>query len=145
MELEQNKIEIQEAIDAADRALRSLEGARDSLQAAQGWGIFDMLGGGFFSTWFKHSNMDEAEKLIANAQAALRNFSKELEDVGETIDLSFNNADLLTVADYFLDGLFADFLMQGRIKDAIANVEDTIGRVTAIRSALVQQLEQDPL
>ena len=116
MELEQNKIEIQEAIDAADRALRSLEGARDSLQAAQGWGIFDMLGGGFFSTWFKHSNMDEAEKLIANAQSALRNFSKELEDVGETIDLSFNNADLLTVADYFMDGLFADFLMQGRIR-----------------------------
>ena len=89
--------------------------------------------------------MDEAEKLIANAQAALRNFSRELEDVGETIDLSFNNADLLTAADYFMDGLFADFLMQGRIKDAIANVEDTIGQVTAIRSALVQQLEQDPL
>ena len=145
MELEQKKIEMQEAIDAADRALRSLEGARDYLQAAQGWGIFDMLGGGFFSTWFKHSNMDEAEKLIANAQAALRNFSRELEDVGETIDLSFNNADLLTVADYFMDGLFADFLMQGRIKDAIANVENTIGQVTAIRSALVQQLEQDPL
>ena len=133
MELEQNKIEIQEAIDAADRALRSLEGARDSLQAAQGWGIFDMLGGGFFSTWFKHSNMDEAEKALANAQTALKDFSRELGDVGETIDLNFNNADLLTVADYFLDGFFTDFLMQGRINDAM-------DQVTAIRNALRQKL-----
>ena len=143
MDLEQNKIEIQEAIDAADRALRSLERARDSLLSARGWGVFDMLGGGFFSTMFKHGNMNNAEELLADAQAALRNFSRELEDVGETIDLSFNNADLLTVADYFMDGLFADFLMQGRIRDAIANVEDAIGQVTAIRSALKQQLEQD--
>lgn len=145
MELEQNKIEIQEAIDAADRALRSLERARDSLLSARGWGVFDMLGDGFFSTMFKHGNMNDAEKCLEDAQAALWNFSRELEDAGETIDLSFNNADLLTVADYFMDGLFADFLMQGRIKDAIANVENTIGQVTAIRSALVQQLEQDPL
>ena len=140
MELEQNKIEIQEAIDAADRALRSLEGARDSLQAAQGWGIFDMLGGGLFSTWFKHSNMDEAEKALANAQTALKDFSRELGDVGETIDLNFNNADLLTFADYFMDGLFADFLMQGRINDAIGNVDNTIDQVTAIRNALQQKL-----
>ena len=138
--MEQNKIEIQEAIDAADRALRSLEGARDSLQAAQGWGIFDMLGGGLFSTWFKHSNMDEAEKALANAQTALKDFSRELGDVGETIDLNFNNADLLTFADYFMDGLFADFLMQGRINDAIGNVDNTIDQVTAIRNALQQKL-----
>ena len=36
MEQEQNRIEIQEAIDAADRALRSLERARDSLHSAKG-------------------------------------------------------------------------------------------------------------
>ena len=138
--MEQNKIEIQEAIDAADRALRSLERARDSLHSAKGWGVFDMLGGGFISTWVKHSNMNEAEKSLADVQAALREFRKELDDVDEMIDLSFNNADLLTFADYFMDGLFADFLMQGRINDAIGNVENTIDQVTAIRNALQQKL-----
>ena len=140
MEMEQSKIEIREAIDAADRALLSLEGARVSLLSAQGWGVLDMLGGGLFSTWFKHSNMDEAEKALANAQTALKDFSRELGDVGETIDLNFNNADLLTVADYFLDGFFTDFLMQGRINDAITNVEGTMDQVTAIRNALRQKL-----
>ena len=140
MEQEQNRIEIQEAIDAADRALRSLERARDSLHSAKGWGVFDMLGGGFISTWVKHSNMNEAEKSLADVQAALREFRKELDDVDEMIDLSFNNADLLTFADYFMDGLFADFLMQGRINDAIGNVDNTIDQVTAIRNALQQKL-----
>ena len=140
MELEQNRIEIQEAIDAADRALRSLERARDSLHSAKGWGVFDMLGGGFFSTWVKHSNMNEAEAALADVQAVLREFSKELDDVDEMIDLSFNNADLLTFADYFLDGFFTDFLMQGRINDAITNVEGTMDQVTAIRNALRQKL-----
>ena len=140
MEQEQNKIEIQEAIDAADRALRSLERARDSLHSAKGWGVFDMLGGGFISTWVKHSNMNEAEKSLADVQAALREFRKELDDVDEMIDLSFNNADLLTFADYFMDGLFADFLMQGRINDAIGNVDNTIDQVAAIRNALQQKL-----
>ena len=138
--MEQNKIEIQEAIDAADRALRSLERARDSLHSAKGWGVFDMLGGGFISTWVKHSNMNEAEKSLADVQAALREFRKELDDVDEMIDLSFNNADLLTFADYFMDGLFADFLMQGRINDAIGNVDNTIDQVAAIRNALQQKL-----
>lgn len=140
MEQEQNRIEIQEAIDAADRALRSLERARDSLHSAKGWGVFDMLGGGFISTWVKHSNMNEAEKSLADVQAALREFRKELDDVDEMIDLSFNNADLLTFADYFMDGLFADFLMQGRINDAIGNVDKTIDQVAAIRNALQQKL-----
>jgi hypothetical protein len=140
MEQEQNRIEIQEAIDAADRALRSLERARDSLHSAKGWGVFDMLGGGLFSTWVKHSNMNEAEESLADVQAALREFSRELDDVDETIDLSFNNADLLTFADYFMDGLFTDFLMQGRINDAIGNVDNTINQVTAIRNALQQKL-----
>ena len=140
MELEQNRIEIQEAIDAADRALHSLERARDSLHSAKDLGILDMFGGGFISTWVKHSNMNEAEKSLADVQAALREFSKELDDVDEMIDLSFNNADLLTFADYFMDGLFVDFLMQGRINDAIGNVENTIDQVTAIRNALQQKL-----
>lgn len=140
MEQEQNRIEIQEAIDAADRALHSLERARDSLHSAKDWGILDMFGGGFISTWVKHSNMNEAEAALADVQSALQELSKELDDVDETIDLNFNNADLLTVADYFLDGFFTDFLMQGRINDAITNVEGTMDQVTAIRNALRQKL-----
>jgi len=49
MRQDQYKIELQEAIDAADRALEDLERAKKSLGSAKGWGLFDMFAGGFIS------------------------------------------------------------------------------------------------
>ena len=144
MEQDRYRKELQEAIDAADRALYSLEQARGSLGSARGWGLFDIFAGGFLSTWFKHGSMDDAEEYLADAQEALREFSRELGDVGEMIDLSYNRTDLLTFADYFADGLLADLLMQSRIGEAAANVDDTIERVTEIRNKLLQELRDLP-
>ena len=42
--------EIREAIDAGERAIISLRAAQDKLNSARNWGIFDMVGGGFFSS-----------------------------------------------------------------------------------------------
>ena len=41
--------EKKEAIDAGNRALQSLKDAQNHLNNAKNWGIWDMLGGGFFS------------------------------------------------------------------------------------------------
>ena len=40
--------EKREAIDAGNRALRSLRTARENLNSAKNWGLADMFGGGFF-------------------------------------------------------------------------------------------------
>ena len=141
MEQDQYRKELQEAISAADRALISLEQARRSLGSARGWGLYDMVAGGFFSTMFKHSSMNKAEGHLKEAQAALRAFSRELDDVDEMVDFSYNRTDLLTIADYFADSFLVDFLMQGRIKDAVRNVDDTIRKVTSIRDKLKQELD----
>ena len=140
MKQEEFEKEIQEAIDAADRALYCLEQARKSLGSAKGWGLYDMIAGGFFSTMFKHSSMNKAEGYLEDAQTALREFSRELDDVDEMIDFSYNKTDILTFADYFADSFLVDFLMQGRIKDAVRNVDDTIQKVTSIRNKLQQKL-----
>ncbi len=89
----------------------------------------------------KHGSMNDAEDCLAEAQAALRDFSRELEDVDEMIDLSYNKTDLLTFADYFADGFLVDFLMQGRIREAAGNVEDTIDKVTLLRDRLQLKLQ----
>ena len=47
------KREMQEAVQAGERALQSLYAARDKLGSARNWGIFDMLGGGFISDFVK--------------------------------------------------------------------------------------------
>ena len=107
MDKDQFKKEIQEAITAADRALYSLEQARKSLCSARGWCLYDMFAGGFISTMFKHGSMNKAEGYLKDAQTALREFNRELDDVDEMIDFSYNRTDLLTFADYFAD-CFAD-------------------------------------
>lgn len=141
MERKQYKKEIEEAIDAADRALYDLNRAQKSLGSAKNWGLFDMFAGGFISSMIKHGSMDEAERYLRAAQDSLRNLGRELDDVDEMIDFSFNRTDLLTFADFFADNFIADFLMQGRIKEAKRNVDETIGKVTMIRNKLQQELQ----
>lgn len=58
MSNEMMKREMQEAVQAGERALQSLYAARDKLGSARNWGIFDMLGGGFISDFVKHSKMN---------------------------------------------------------------------------------------
>ena len=47
-------MEIREAIDAGERALRSLREAKSSLGSARGWGIVDIIGGRGLSGLIKH-------------------------------------------------------------------------------------------
>ena len=54
--------EIREAIDAGNRAMDALDEALGHLKTAHGLGIWDMLGGGFFSTMLKHSKIDQAQQ-----------------------------------------------------------------------------------
>mgnify|MGYP004493954005 CR=1 FL=1 len=60
--------EIREAIDAGNRAMDALDEALGHLKTARGLGIWDMLGGGFFSSFLKHSKMDDAQRAKQYAQ-----------------------------------------------------------------------------
>ena len=68
--------EKREAIEAGQRALSSLRTAKENLNSAKNWGLVDMFGGGFFSTMFKHSKMDQARQNMEQAKYDLRSFSK---------------------------------------------------------------------
>ena len=76
------KKEVQEAIAAGEKALRSLYAAEEKLKSAGDWGLFDMFGGGFFSSYMKHSKIRDAEALLERAKEHLLVFQRELKDVG---------------------------------------------------------------
>ena len=137
MENQFNK-EIQEAIQAANHALACLRQADAYLQSAKNWGLFDMLGGGALTTFFKHSKMDDARYEMERAKRALQGFRKELADVDQRLHLSLEIGDFLTFADYFFDGLIADWLVQSKIQDAKAQVENAIIQVRQIREDLLR-------
>ena len=129
--------ERQEAIDAGERALDSLYGVRKELESAGNWGLLDMFGGGMFTTFVKHSKMNDAQRYMDRAKRDLAAFSRELADVSETLNI--NSGDFLTFADYFFDGFVADMMVQSRIRDAQSQVDDAIYRVESILSRLRNQ------
>ena len=122
MSNEMMKREMQEAVQAGERALQSLYAARDKLGSARNWGIFDMLGGGFISDFVKHSKMNDAAALMEQAKSDIQRFQRELRDVQVSLDLRMEIGSFLSFADFFLDGLVADYMVQSKIADAWGGV-----------------------
>ena len=135
-ELYDRSKEIGEAISAADRALYALTEAKTYLDKARGWGMWDILGGGFFSTFMKHARMNDAEDAIAEAKRAVADFSRELRDVEDLSCMNINTGDFLSFADYFWDGAIADLMMQSRINKSRRQVDEAISRIRDIRNRL---------
>ena len=50
----------------------SQDNALKNLNSAEGWGTWDLLGGGLISDLAKHSHIDDAKNDVANAQNLLR-------------------------------------------------------------------------
>lgn len=127
--------EIEEARSAGEAARSSLASAEDRLGSAQGWGAYDMVGGGMISTMIKHGRIDEARDHIHEAQHHLRRFAKELKDLQMTSDAAGPQiGGFLHFADYFFDGFISDWMVQGRIRDSLESVRsnaDQIGDVLA--------------
>ncbi len=126
----------QEAIDAGNRALRSLKDAQNNLNSARNWGIWDMFGGGFISTMVKHSKMDRARQNMEQARYDLKNFSRELNDVNMTCHPDIETGDFLSFADWFFDGFVVDWMVQERINQASGQVAEAIRRVEGILGQL---------
>ena len=134
--------EIEEAAAAGEKALYSLENAREKLQGAKNWGIFDMLGGGFFTDMVKHSKMSDATAYMEDAKNQLLVFQRELRDVQVPLDLRMDISSFLNFADFFFDGIVADYLVQKKINDAREQVDDAIMRVRVILEELRDLLDE---
>lgn len=120
--------EVREAIAAGERALDSLRTAKDRLNSARAWGVYDILGGGLISSMIKHGKIDDANEWVQQANHDLRRFSKELRDVtgeGEYI----RTGDMVSVLDMFCDNFLTDIMVQSRINGAREQIDSIIGRV----------------
>ncbi|NLO84288.1 MAG: hypothetical protein GX096_02510 [Clostridiales bacterium] len=134
--MQNKRQEIYEAINAADNALSHLHAAKNCLGSAGNWGVVDMIGGGFFSTLMKRSKMSNAEQELESARSALQHFAKELKDVNSILNINIRVGDFLSFADYFFDGIIADWMVQKKINEAKSQVMEAIGKVNQIRSQL---------
>jgi hypothetical protein len=133
--------ELDEALAAGEAARKSLRAVREALESAQGWGTWDMLGGGLLATAVKHERIDEARAAAHNAGRRLRRFQAELGDVQLDRDsLGLGAIDTLaTVCDYLFDGLFVDWFVQAKIERAL---DQTWQVQLAVRDLLAVLTEQ---
>lgn len=138
MERREQQTEIHEAIVAGQIALNSLGKAKEHLSSAKSWGLFDMLGGGFFASMIKHSKLDNAQEEMEIARRNLKIFQRELKDIRVPIDFRIDIGSFLTFADYFFDGVVADWMVQSKIKEAYGQVEEAIEQVSVILEDLDQ-------
>ncbi len=144
--LESRAQELREALSAGEAALASADRVLASLSHAEGWGTWDVLGGGLISDLAKHSHLDAAQAELEQLQRQLRRFKTELADVTVQADLQVNVDGFLRFADYFFDGIFADWAVMDRISRAEGQVYDTRGRIEGVMArldAMLAQAEQE--
>lgn len=128
--------EVNEAIQAAERALVCLREAKEQLRKARNWGYADLLGGGFLINMMKRSRMADASRCMEEAKHALAVLQMELRDVQVPMDMRLEINGFMDFADFFFDGLIADWFAQDKINKAAHQVDDAIRRVEDIRTDL---------
>lgn len=134
--------ELQEAIHAGYDALSDISSIEDALSSAEGWGTWDVFGGGLISDMAKYSHLDDAQRQINGLQRALSRFRTELADVDIRADIQIEVDSFLRFADYFFDNIFTDWAVLDRIRRAQSQIHEVDGSVRAIVNRLERDLDQ---
>ena len=135
--LQAQKQEIKEAISAGYSARSTADRILSELEDADGWNTWDILGGGGIITHMaKHSHLDEAQDLVQELQSQLRRFKTELADIQISANMQVNIDGFLRFADYFFDGLFADWAVGDKISQSLSSVSNTKSEINRMLDKL---------
>lgn len=140
--LESQKRELEEALAAGRAALTTTDQIAGSLDSAEGWGTWDLFGGGLISDLAKHSHLDDAQASVEFLQSQLRRFKTELADVTISADFQVNIDGFLRVADYLFDGIFADWTVLDQIHQSQEQIQNTRGQICNVLDYLQTLMDQ---
>lgn len=141
-DLEGQRKEIAEAVSAGKAALSMADTVLSSLSSAAGWGTWDLFGGGLLADMAKHSHLDEAQRNVEQLQVRLGNFRTELADVSIGADIQIQIDGFLRFADFFFDGIFADWAVQNKINESETRVRETRNKIQNVLDRLGIMMER---
>jgi hypothetical protein len=130
--------EMTEAIMAGIQVVSGLDQVIKSLESAENWGAWDIMGGGLISTAIKHSRIDDARSGVNDVQVKISQFKRELADVRKNVELQIDIGELASFADFFFDGLIVDWIVQSRIVDSLEQSK----KAKNIIAQVVKELER---
>ncbi len=118
----QDKKELKEAIDVADKLIEQLEDVLNDLKSAKNWAMADFIFGDSMVGFFKRSKMEKAQSKLERIKDTSLSLKKELSDVN--VDLE-EFQDLYGTKDFLLDIVFDNPFTDWRIKKEIGKVYDS--------------------
>ncbi len=134
--------ELKEARSAADISIAKIDCGLSQLESASSWGIFDILGGGLFSSLVKRNKIGEANLSLEEISASLKSLNKELSDV----DISLPDAipDRLSdeLFDLVFDNIFTDIRVQGEIKENLVALKELRYAIVEIREKVDREIRE---
>ncbi len=134
--LEQQKIEMDEAAAAGQEARATIDSMLENLNSADGWATWDVLGGDFITDMIKYDKLDIVEREAKKLQSQLSTFRAELIDVKFTIDYNFAIDGFTRFADWFFDGIFADWHAKKKIDQAKQQAEFFADQIDKVQCRL---------
>lgn len=117
-----------ELINAGERALESLKLAREEIGKAVGWGVVDILGGGFIVSMIKRNKINNTKQYITQAKTDVQLFADELK---ESADFNLEMGMILNIGD-FVESLVADIWIQAKLSKAKKQLDESIVKLQKI-------------
>lgn len=117
-------------------ARRLLRQAQEKLGSARNWGFLDMLGGGSLAGLVKHGKIDAAMRLVDEARPMLWQLGEALSHLQLDAQINPGVGGLAMLADFFMDGIFADAYVQSKIHDLQRQLEETLRQLDRVDAAL---------
>ena len=121
---------------AGSSVLGQIERIGASLESAEGWGKWDLWGGGVIADLAKYSHLDEAQAGVQRLETLIRRFRTELADITIHTDLRMQTDGFLRFADWFFDGFFVDWTVLSRIQESRESLRATERQVQGVMERL---------
>ena len=131
-----NLKEINDVQKIIDEILSLIDEAENKFNKARNWGFFDILGGGFLTDLFKHSNLDSASNIMNKINYLLKDLQRELNEVVTPTDFSMNTNTFASFADFIFDGFLADAYMQSKIMSSLKELKNLRSTLLNLTSKL---------
>ncbi len=135
-ECEEKLREVTEAMQVGRAAGRQAEAVECTLQTAEHYGAWDMLGGGMLAGLAKHAELDAAQQQVEELQVLLHRYQTELADVQIPKDETVKIEGPLYWTDFLLDNFFVDWAVQQRICASKETVRDTRRQIEQMQDQL---------
>ncbi|MCM1497027.1 MAG: hypothetical protein NC124_01015 [Clostridium sp.] len=137
-----DRMRMAEAINAGKRAAIYLESIKETIGQAGKLGAFDILGGGFLTSYAKRIKMQDFNRELETARQAVHEFEQQLDGVKvpeiKKVSMSRN----LVRRDLSGDSILGDLLVQHGIEKTKQQIDEAIEAINQIVEMIEKRLGQ---